>query len=88
MVRSCQKIVSTRNTSLPDAAYQFRMIRGPEYRIISGTFSLERTSLDQHAVQLPRMVDMLEKGWTSGDCCVVASPNSLPVCICPRGFPM
>jgi hypothetical protein len=65
--------------SLPDSAYLFRMIRGPEYRIISGTFSLERTSLDEHAVELPRMVDMLAKGWTSGDCCVPASPYSLPL---------
>lgn len=65
--------------SLADAAYQFRMIRGPEYRIISGTFTLEKTSLDQHAVQLPRMVDMLGKGWTSGDCCVPAKPYSLPL---------
>ncbi|MFK8113910.1 MAG: hypothetical protein AB8B91_17035 [Rubripirellula sp.] len=65
--------------SLPDAAYQFRMIRGPEYRIITGTFSLERTSLDDHSVALPRMVHMLEKGWTSGDCCVPASPMSLPL---------
>ena len=65
--------------SLADATYQFRMIRGPEYRIISGNFSLEKTSLDQHAVQLPRMVDMLQKGWTSGDCCVPSSPYSLPL---------
>lgn len=65
--------------TLADAAYQFRMIRGPEYRIISGNFSLEKTSLDKHAVQLPRMVDMLEKGWTSGDCCVPASSYSLPL---------
>lgn len=63
--------------TLTDGAYSFRMIRGPEYRIVNGTFSLERTSLDDHSVQLPRMVDMLARGWTSGDCCVVASPNSL-----------
>lgn len=63
--------------SLADAEYQFRMIRGPEYRIITGRFSLERTSLDRHSVQLPRMVDMLQKGWTSGDCCVPTSPYSL-----------
>lgn len=65
--------------SLTDGAYAFRMIRGPEYRIVNGTFSLERTSLDDHTVRLPRMVDMLAKGWTSGDCCVVPSPNSLPL---------
>lgn len=65
--------------SLPEAAYQFRMIRGPEYRIISGTFTLEKTSLDEHNVALPRMINMLEHGWTSGDCCVPASPYSLPL---------
>ncbi len=65
--------------SLPDGGYQFRMIRGPEYRIIAGNFALEKTSLDDHNVDLPRMVDMQINGWTSGDCCVVASPNSLPL---------
>ncbi len=65
--------------SLPEAAYQFRMIRGPEYRIISGSFALERTSLDAHKVDLPRMIDMLEKGWISGDCCVAPSSASLPL---------
>ncbi|MGB1708067.1 MAG: hypothetical protein ACPHF4_09605 [Rubripirellula sp.] len=65
--------------SLPDGQYRFSMIRGPEYRIITGNFSLERTSLDEHSVALPRMVDMLDEGWTSGDCCVPASPYSLPL---------
>ena len=69
----------TLELSLPDAAYQFRMIRGPEYRIISGNFALEKTSLDNHKVDLPRMVHMLDRGWTSGDCCVPASPYSLPL---------
>ncbi len=65
--------------SLPDGQYRFSMIRGPEYRIITGTFSLERTSLDDHSVALPRMVEMLQEGWTSGDCCVPPSPYSLPL---------
>ena len=65
--------------SLPDGPYRFSMIRGPEYRIITGNFSLERTSLDDHAVALPRMVEMLQEGWTSGDCCVPVSPYSLPL---------
>lgn len=65
--------------TLPDGPYAFRMIRGPEYRIVTGNFTLDPTSLDDHSVQLPRMVNMLAKGWTSGDCCVVASPNSLPL---------
>lgn len=65
--------------SLPDGQYLFSMIRGPEYRIITGNFSLERTSLDDHSVALPRMVEMLQEGWTSGDCCVPPSPYSLPL---------
>lgn len=65
--------------SLPDATYLFRLIRGPEYRIISGTFTLERTSLDTHHVDLPRMIHMLEKGWISGDCGVPPSPASMPL---------
>lgn len=67
------------DVSLPEAAYQFRMIRGPEYRIITGNFSLEKTSLDEHNVALPRMINMLEHGWMSGDCCVPSSPYSLPL---------
>jgi hypothetical protein len=65
--------------SLPDGQYRFSMIRGPEYRIITGNFALERTSLDEHSVALPRMVEMLQEGWTSGDCCVPASPYNLPL---------
>ena len=64
---------------LPDGPYQFRMIRGPEYRILSGNFALERDSLDHHHVALPRMVDMKAKGWLSGDCCALPSKNSLPL---------
>lgn len=65
--------------SLPDGPYFFRLIRGPEYQIVSGNFVMERTSLDEKNVSLPRMIDMQSKGWTSGDCCVVPSPNSLPL---------
>ncbi len=65
--------------SLPDSVYTFRLIRGPEYRIVSGNFTLEKTSLDAKTILLPRMTDMLSGGWTSGDCCVSASANSLPL---------
>jgi len=65
--------------TLADSQYTFRMIRGPEYRIIRGNFTLERTSLDAKTVLLPRMTDMLAHGWTSGDCCVATSKYSLPL---------
>ena len=63
--------------TLRDGSYHFRMVRGPEYRIVSGDFMLQRDSLDQHTVRLPRMVDMLQLGWTSGDCLVPPSPGNL-----------
>ncbi len=69
----------TLELSLPDSVYHFRVVRGPEYRIVSGNFTLEQTSLDAKTIQLPRMTDMLAAGWTSGDCCLPASPHSLPI---------
>ena len=63
--------------NLNDGAYAFRMVRGPEYRVVTGTFVMERTSSDAHAVRLPRTIHMIEKGWTSGDCCVPASKHSV-----------
>ena len=65
--------------SLNEGTYAFRMVRGPEYRVVNGTFSLEKTSEDSHSVLLPRTVHMIHEGWTSGDCCVPASQNSVPL---------
>ncbi len=67
------------NLELPDGPYRFRVIRGPEYRVVSGVFTLEKTSLDEKTVPLPRMVNMAEEGWLSGDCCVAPSSSSLPL---------
>ncbi len=61
--------------SLPDGPYQFRFVRGPEYRIIQGNFTLERTSQDARTLRLPRMVDMASEGWLSGD---MAIPSKTP----------
>ncbi|WP_143544139.1 hypothetical protein [Rhodopirellula sp. MGV] len=64
---------------LPDSSYRFQIVRGPEYRLVGGNFTLEKTSLDEKTVKLPRMVDMRNEGWLSGDCCVVPSSQSLPL---------
>ncbi|MEO1616468.1 MAG: hypothetical protein AAFV88_11500 [Planctomycetota bacterium] len=64
---------------LPESDYRFRVIRGPEYRIVSGNFTLEKTSEDEKTVPLPRMVDMKSEGWLSGDACVVPSSYSVPL---------
>ncbi|MEL6105107.1 MAG: hypothetical protein AAFU85_03690 [Planctomycetota bacterium] len=64
---------------LPDGPYRFVATRGPEYRVLRGTFELEKTSLDEKTIALPRMADMAGEGWLSGDCCVVPSSSSLPL---------
>jgi hypothetical protein len=64
---------------LADGTYQFRLIRGPEYRIITGNFALEKTSEDSHHVDLPRMVSMIDKGWVSGDMAVKQGGNTLAI---------
>ncbi|MCC9603963.1 hypothetical protein LOC67_25710 [Stieleria sp. JC731] len=64
---------------LPDSAYRFEIVRGPEYRTVGGNFTLEKTSLDEKTVSLPRMINMKDEGWLSGDCCVVPSSESLPL---------
>ncbi len=65
--------------SLAAGPYAFRMIRGPEYRVLSGSFTMEQTSLDESTFKLPRMVDMQAIGWTSGDCLVPATSADLPL---------
>ena len=65
--------------NLNDGPYAFRMVRGPEYRVVTGTFVMERSSSDAHSVRLPRTIHMMEHGWTSGDCCVPASKQSVPL---------
>ncbi|MEM6472368.1 MAG: hypothetical protein AAF802_22590 [Planctomycetota bacterium] len=64
---------------IPESSYRFQVIRGPEYRIVSGTFTLEKTSSDEKTVKLPRMVDMQSEGWLSGDACVMPSAASVPL---------
>lgn len=63
--------------ALPDGQYQFRFTRGPEYRIIQGNFTLERTSDDARTVTLPRMVDMKGEGWLSCDMAVPPATDNL-----------
>tara|TARA_A100001391_G_scaffold154848_2_gene112644 strand:+ start:282 stop:1967 length:1686 start_codon:yes stop_codon:yes gene_type:complete len=64
---------------LSEGAYQFRVSRGPEYRVISGNSTIEKTSADEHTFALPRILDMQQYGWTSGDCFVPASRENLPI---------
>lgn len=47
--------------------YTFEMERGPEYRVRTGNFTIERDSKDVKAVDMPRFVNMSDEGWWSGD---------------------
>jgi len=52
---------------LRPGAYTFEMERGPEYRIRTGHFMIERGAEDSHLVQMERFVDMTQEGWWCGD---------------------
>ncbi|MEM6688555.1 MAG: hypothetical protein AAF664_03955 [Planctomycetota bacterium] len=65
--------------ALAPGAYQFIIERGPEYRILTGNFSLDATSEDQHSVDLTRIIDLYERGWVSGDAHAVPSKHDVPL---------
>src|SRR5690606_9780002 len=65
--------------ALSNGQYRFRLVRGPEYRIWTGEFSLEPTAADERLVTLPRMVDMRAEGYLSGDMAVADSSATLPL---------
>ncbi len=47
--------------------YLFKVIRGPEYRVISGNFEVQQPAVDEKLVELSRMVNMQAEGYLSGD---------------------
>lgn len=53
--------------TLRPGAYTFEVERGPEYRIRTGHFMIERGAEDSHVVQMERFVDMKNEGWWGGD---------------------
>lgn len=53
--------------SLPPGNYTFEMERGPEYKIRTGYFSLDRNAQDTQTVEMERFVDMKKERWWSGD---------------------
>ena len=52
---------------LRPGAYTFELERGPEYRVRSGHFMIERGAEDTHTLELERFVDMKKEGWWCGD---------------------
>lgn len=63
--------------NLAEGPYEFRVTAGPEYRVVRGNFAIEKTSEDEHTVELPRILKMRSVGWTSGDALVPPSKGDL-----------
>jgi hypothetical protein len=47
--------------------YTFELERGPEYKVRSGHFLIERGADDQHAVEMERFANLAKEGWWSGE---------------------
>ncbi len=62
---------------LPDGLYQFEIERGPEYKLRTGNFKIERGATDQRQVTMERFATMKEEGWWSGDLHVARRPNDI-----------
>jgi hypothetical protein len=52
---------------LPTGMYTFELETGPEYRVQSGYFQIDRGATDTKTVSMSRFVDMKKEGWWSGD---------------------
>jgi hypothetical protein len=52
---------------LRPGAYTFEVERGPEYKVRTGHFMIERGAEDTHTVEMERFVDMKSKGWWAGE---------------------
>jgi len=63
---------------LPIGTYQFEIRRGLEYKRAVGHFVIDSKAEDQHAVALPRFVDMRQEGWYSSDM-LTALSQALPL---------
>jgi hypothetical protein len=52
---------------LPTGNYTFEIERGPEYKIVTGHFTIANFADDAKQVELERGVDLAAEGWWSGD---------------------
>lgn len=63
--------------SLPPNTYGFQLSRGPEYRVLSGKFTVDRDSSDSRTLKLPRIADLATEGWVAGDVMVQVRPQDI-----------
>lgn len=63
--------------NLKPGSYKYEIERGPEYRITSGNFTIDKNAEDNHTVFVERFVDMAKQGWWSGDLHVHRPPADI-----------
>lgn len=64
---------------LPNGNYEFEIERGPEYKVMSGYFTIATGANDSKLVELRRFVDMKSEGWWSGDLHIHRPPKDIPL---------
>jgi hypothetical protein len=64
---------------LPLGNYYFEMHCGPEYRIRTGRFTINKFADDEKTVDMVRCADMAAEGWFSGDIDVRRPPDDVPL---------
>ncbi|MFM7070367.1 MAG: CehA/McbA family metallohydrolase [Planctomycetota bacterium] len=64
---------------LPNGDYEFDVERGPEYKIVSGHFSIATGANDSKTVELRRFVNLKKEGWYSGDLHIGRPLNDVPL---------
>ncbi|WP_164103110.1 CehA/McbA family metallohydrolase domain-containing protein [Candidatus Laterigemmans baculatus] len=74
--------------SLPPGTYQFEISRGPEYRILSGSFTVDRDSDDSRVLELPRIADLPAEGWIAGDLMAAATPRQIGTLMASEALPV
>lgn len=62
---------------LKPGSYKYELERGPEYRMTSGNFIIDKKAEDSHTVIVERFVDMAKQGWWSGDLHVHRPPADI-----------
>ncbi len=64
---------------LPNGDYEFDIERGPEYKIVSGHFTISTGANDSKTVELRRFVNLKKEGWYSGDLHIGRLPKDVPL---------
>lgn len=63
--------------NLPLGTYHFELERGPEYKLQTGYFTLERGADDTKTINMVRYVDLAKEGWWSGDLHIHRLPEEI-----------